>query len=868
MPKQPFSRFLFLMGIFEVGYQVLESHSSIQLMTNSQRFPVLFLPFHTAGFLIGGLALLVMLRYSLPDPVRRLLALLGALPMAWLALITGAEGEYPGLLFFGTLAFATAAAPWLSSRRPEAQIAESRDAMDLICGFLFFTSGISMLAVPGAYELPPLAGLSPFMPWIGAYELLSGALLLLPLGPRWSFLPDLELRRLLGAVVAVVFGVRLAMNGAWTAAWLILSGAITLGIVSVRPRQASDSPAGEGPLDPMTGAEQVTETFSWLMVAATVISATLADPVDGGLIVVAGGLAITMSAYNISAYWLFPNFAQPRVRMTIHLLTLTLATVPVLFRPTTLLEPFMIVLIVPPVIAARAVGERLSYLLLGLGVGVLGLQEALFVRHHGDDGFAHVLIKMLLLGSVGLVSARNSYQQRTLALRLKTVQAELHASNEDLERAAAALARLAEYDTLTQLLNRRGFGQRMAAELEREGGQGAVAFLDLDQFKFINDRLGHQVGDMVLQKVAVMLAKQARDSDVVSRLGGDEFAMLMPGVDAREARERTNQLLQSLREARIAVQGEVLTISASIGVTLYPTQGTSAQELLVNADMAMYAAKESGRNAAHLFGHSDNENSPGDLYWDREIRAALDENRFVLYFQPIMDLRTGEITRHEALLRMVGRDGSIISPCRFLPSAERSPLIHRIDRWVVGEAIRVLSRHRTHPSWKLEVNLSGRAFEDPELLSFISALLRESRLRPCALTLEITETAAISDIALARAFISSLRELGCQFAIDDFGAGFSSLVYLKHLPVDYLKIDGEFIRELPARERDQHLVRAIAAMAGVLGVKTIAEWVSDAETVALLKQSGIDFAQGYWVGQPSPNLVIPNVAWVPRNHGR
>jgi EAL domain-containing protein (putative c-di-GMP-specific phosphodiesterase class I) len=273
------------------------------------------------------------------------------------------------------------------------------------------------------------------------------------------------------------------------------------------------------------------------------------------------------------------------------------------------------------------------------------------------------------------------------------------------------------------------------------------------------------------------------------------------------------------------------------------------------ADFAMYQAKEHGRNRAYLFAPDADAvgEAEAKLTWERRIREAIEQDRLALWYQPILDLQTGKAEHCELLLRMTGEDGEPIAPSHFLGVAERFGLIQTIDRWVVREAIRLLARAQSVGRWRaVEVNLSGLAFQDSELISIIRFELAATGADPAGLIMEITETAAIADLDAAREFVVTLRNLGCRFAIDDFGSGFASFAYLKHLPVDYLKIDGSFIRNLATDPVDQHLVRGMVKVARGLGKQTIAEFVGDEETVRLLREYGVDYAQGYHVGRPRP----------------
>lgn len=423
---------------------------------------------------------------------------------------------------------------------------------------------------------------------------------------------------------------------------------------------------------------------------------------------------------------------------------------------------------------------------------------------------------------------------------------------------------LADHDALTGLFNRHRFNLEVAGRVEcalRTGTHGAVLFLDLDNFKYINDTLGHQAGDEVLALLPGILRRHLGEGDVLARLGGDEFAILLPDADAAAAQGVAREILQSVRRQDIQVAGERVEFTVSIGIALFPEHGTTVEELLARADLAVHRAKEEGRNRVSLY-TLDAEwlaEARAKLAWEKRIRQALEQDRFVLHFQPILDLRHPAASRFEALLRMAGEDGGVNPPGDFLGVAERFGLIHEIDRWVARAAIRFLAgERRAGRRLCLEVNLSGKAFDDAELLPLIQEELSRSAVDPADLVWEITETAAVANIHKAQEFIRTLKSLGCGFALDDFGVGFSSFNYLKHLPVDYLKIDGGFIRDLPRNPVDQHLVRAMVEVAHGLGKRTIAEFVGDETTLRLLRDYGVDYAQGYFIGRPEPRARPPS----------
>ena len=430
------------------------------------------------------------------------------------------------------------------------------------------------------------------------------------------------------------------------------------------------------------------------------------------------------------------------------------------------------------------------------------------------------------------------------------------------KRFEGQLQYLADHDSLTGLFNRRRFEAELERELEssrRYDTGGALLVLDLDNFKYVNDSLGHSAGDELITSVSHALSHRLRASDTVGRLGGDEFAVILPHATKEDAVLVARGVLEVIRD-NITVEGEKgpRRTTASIGLALFPgkDERLSPDELLVEADIAMYDAKENGRDRFALYrAESDRqEKMEARLTWAERIRAALAENRFVLHAQPIVALGVEEdVTRYELLLRMDDASGDLIPPGTFLYVAERFGLVEEIDRWVVREAVRMLAAEELAGRRTcFSVNLSAKSIQDIEMTKFLSRRLAATGVDPSGLIFEVTETVAIENVDRAKQFARELRALGCSFALDDFGSGFASFYYLKHLEFDYLKIDGEFIKNLPSSETDQLVVRSLVQIATGLGRKTIAEFVGDEETVQILREYGVDFAQGFHLGKPQP----------------
>ncbi|MEN8166936.1 MAG: EAL domain-containing protein [Pseudomonadota bacterium] len=434
----------------------------------------------------------------------------------------------------------------------------------------------------------------------------------------------------------------------------------------------------------------------------------------------------------------------------------------------------------------------------------------------------------------------------------------------DREKAEQQLAWLANHDPLTELYNRRYFQRAFEDILSRANRYHhsvALVFFDLDQFKYINDTSGHQAGDAMLRVVAERLHQLTRSSDLLARLGGDEFAIVIPETDVKGAIQVAEKILEDLRQISLPTKGRSHRISTSIGIVMYPEHGNTVQDLMSNADLSMYQAKESGRDRWYLFALDDQmrEQMSARLTWKEKIEQALTDSAFFLHYQPILEIKTGLISHYEVLVRMREKDGSISMPGDFIPVAERTGLIHSIDRFVLREAIGQLAelQKSTNNEINLSINLSGRVVDDPELLPLLKQLLKLSGVNPHNLVFELTETATLADMASAEQLMHELRDLGCRFAMDDFGVGFSSFYYLRELPLDIVKIDGSFIRQLPNSPEDQVFVRALTAMASGLMKKTVAEFVEDKETLNLITEIGVDYAQGYYIGKPQPAIIIP-----------
>ena len=430
----------------------------------------------------------------------------------------------------------------------------------------------------------------------------------------------------------------------------------------------------------------------------------------------------------------------------------------------------------------------------------------------------------------------------------------------DRKRFEAQLRYLADHDPLTGLHNRRAFEaelERVVEEGRASGRPGALLALDLDGFKVVNDRFGHAVGDELVAQIGGVLRQSVREFDFIARIGGDEFAVIVRDCTVQEATQTAEKVLEAVRtRGTVRTADATARVTTSVGVTLFgPGVEASGAELAVEADVAMYDAKAQGRNAYCVYSPTDGSRAgltQRDSWFSR-LRRALDEDRFELYAQPIVPISGAGVPRFEILLRLRDDSGEIIPPGAFMFNAERFELIGEIDRWVLGQAIRLLHSHtQAGNDFILSVNLSGRTMNDLSLAADLAVLLKRYPIPAGRLVVEVTETAAIVNIERACELAGELRKLGCLFALDDFGAGFASFYYLKHLEFDYLKIDGEFITKLVSTPVDRLVVQAVVDIARGLGTQTVAEFVGDDETVELLCQFGVDYGQGYHLGMPAP----------------
>ena len=429
-------------------------------------------------------------------------------------------------------------------------------------------------------------------------------------------------------------------------------------------------------------------------------------------------------------------------------------------------------------------------------------------------------------------------------------------------RMAHQLSWQASHDTLTGLLNRSEFSQylsRAVSEARIENQSHILGYLDLDHFKIVNDTCGHSAGDELLRQVTALLQTKIRKADILSRLGGDEFGLLLYQCPLEKALQLAHTLCESLQKFRFAWQDHVFTIGASIGLVIVDADSSSPDSLMIQADTACYAAKNRGRNRVYVYRPDDQELAlqSASIQWFLQLSQALETNQFQLYLQKIAPLgpETTTTAHYEVLLRLVDGQGKKFPPMAFIPPAERYGMMPKIDRWVVSNVFSRLAVHLRRlpdpPNLSLHtINLSGSSVNDDDFLDFLKDQLSFYHIPAKFVCFEITETVAISNLNSAIRLINNLREMGCRFALDDFGSGMSSLGYLKNLPVDYLKIDGSFITDIVDDPINCAMVEAVNHMGHAMGLETIAEYVANALILEKVKSLGVDYAQGYEVAAP------------------
>lgn len=421
----------------------------------------------------------------------------------------------------------------------------------------------------------------------------------------------------------------------------------------------------------------------------------------------------------------------------------------------------------------------------------------------------------------------------------------------------AKLLKLANHDALTGLYNRRRFIEELSSEIEflsRNKNRGALLFVDLDQFKYVNDTCGYPAGDRLIKRVAKQLERSVGEEGIVARFGGDEFAVLASNASRRQAKSMAELILDDMRQLSHVEGDNVFHVHCSVGITMINAGKDTADDLVAQADIACREAKARGRNRLEFYQVSEREAEQmvADVGWMRKLREAIENDAFEFRYQPIVQISSGKTTQHEVLLRLKQDNGDLIAPDAFLPAAVRFGLMAEIDTWMIEHAIKALAEYRAgNPELRFSINLSSNAFEAENLAAFIGSNLAKYEVPANCVIFEITESLAVRHLSHVEKQIAVLRELGCEVALDDFGTGYSSFSYIQQLSVDYIKIDGTFIKDLVDKRVDQKMVRLIGEIGREAGMKTIAEYVQSAESLSLLGELGIDYAQGFYIGRPT-----------------
>jgi len=424
-------------------------------------------------------------------------------------------------------------------------------------------------------------------------------------------------------------------------------------------------------------------------------------------------------------------------------------------------------------------------------------------------------------------------------------------------RLTRALSYQASHDALTGLINRREFDtrlQRAVLSAQQRATTHALLYVDLDQFKVVNDTCGHQAGDRLLRDVTGLLQARVRAADTLARLGGDEFGILLENCTLDQATRIAESVRQSLHEYRFVWGTSTLSVGASVGVVEIKSDTENVASIMSAADIACYAAKEGGRNRVHVYEAGGVSTRHREMHWVARVTRAAEENRLELFYQPIVAIGSASAPNfHELTVRLRGDDGELVPPSEFIPAAERYNVMSVIDRWVVRQAVELLRERQRHgkPLPTLAVNLSGTSLNEQSFLDFALQNVGDAQIA-AALCFEITETAAVTNLSDAIHFMRALQARGCRFALDDFGSGISSFLYLKTLPVDFLKIDGQFIKQIADDPVDRSMVEAICKVGRALGIATVAESVETAAVLGELERLGVDFVQGYYLARPRP----------------
>ncbi len=470
-------------------------------------------------------------------------------------------------------------------------------------------------------------------------------------------------------------------------------------------------------------------------------------------------------------------------------------------------------------------------------------------------GLLFWLAHKVTLNTDQLATADFENRQLNTALQEQKESLEL-----EVKRRTEDLERMVKLDSITGLVNRYEFEQQLKAsilEAKKEGTSHVMCYIDLDQFKIVNDKCGHIAGDELLRQIALVLKRSTRESDIVARLGGDEFGIIYMNTTLEEAQQQARRLLNAIGEYRFSWHGSTFGIGASIGMVAVNRESSNATELLSESDAACYAAKDAGRNRIHVAMPKDLaiEDRRNQMQWIVRLEEALAESSFVLYVQPIAPvLDPLQRSHYEVLIRLREENGELIPPMAFIPAAERFGFMPKLDRWVIEHTFIAFDRIRALKMEEIyfSINISGASLGDAATREFIRGMFGCYGVPHRVVTFEITETEAIGNLSNALAFIEEFKKLGCQFSLDDFGCGLSSFSYLQNIPVDYLKIDGSFVHDIHLNPINKAMVESINNIGHVMGIQTICEFVENIAVLHVLNELEVDYAQGYHIGKPFP----------------
>ena len=502
-------------------------------------------------------------------------------------------------------------------------------------------------------------------------------------------------------------------------------------------------------------------------------------------------------------------------------------------------------------------GMHLNLFTMLIGFSVLMflfLEDPLFVR-------LNIMIILALFFALGYEMTVNTDALARTDFKNTKLNDTLHAYSTNLEdevqKRTKELQHLAVHDSITGLFNRHEFEKRLKFALKHSSTaseQSIMCYIDLDQFKIVNDTSGHIAGDELLKQISMILQKNVAEKDVVARLGGDEFGVLFVDNNIEEAHKKATKILKAIKEYRFSWEGKIFVVGASMGMVPMIHDCCSLIDIMSAADTACYQAKEAGRNCIHIASNEDEklQERRGEIQWLPKLREGLEKDKFILFIQPITALCMDDedVEHYEVLIRFIDERRTVL-PMAFIPTAERYGVMKDIDRLVIEKTFEKYAKlQEVNKKVKFSINLSGTSLNDNELGNFIEEMFQLYKVAYKDICFEITETAAVANLSLALEFIKRMRNLGCEFSLDDFGSGLSSFSYLQNMPVDYLKIDGSFVRDIDTNKVNKAMVKSINEVSHTMEMKTVCEFVESKDVEDVLKELDVDFAQGYYYTEP------------------